>query len=875
MLNDAHMENPPVFFGGDAANMGRVHRLAPASFRELVDQVLNLAVPLNVTREEYAAMPDDAQKRAKRVPYIVPCTFAESPSQRLVEKAVDIVLLCLDIDVDKKTGACPARPYYASPETLAEQLMPFNFAMYSTASSTHAAPRLRIMVEAGHLPVERYRDAVNDIARRIGLVQVTHESYTVHQPMYLPTLFKGDTHHPLLISDVTGRAYQLRDIGDTDAPELPPPPNGRPSPAVESDGFDALEYLRPTVENITLQDARAALKFIDPDVSYPEWLEMAAALRHQFPLEEEDAAYELFDEWSATGTKYVSKEDTRAKWDSLRPNPRNRVPVTIRTLLQRAATAGWDSGQVKARCYKATRQWIIEHADEDGIQVLLTEGLRQIAATPLLTASEEEALLQEIGAVARKVKMKIGLASLRRDLRRMKVAATAVKASKARTPDWAKGMCYVSRLNEFLRPSIYEQLSPEALDSVYGNQLLPTEDELKEGGDSSICARGKPTIRPRDFLLNIVNIPRAYDVIYDPRQFNDTFIVQEGKTFVNTYTRTHPEPDLLRMDEAGELFLRHLHNLIAEDDYARILLDFLAYLVQHPGAKVRWAVLLQGAQGCGKTFLAEAMKAVLGRGHVAPIDNEAIRGQWNDWAYGHQLVVVEEVRVAGQNRHEIMNRLKPLISNDMICINQRFRDSRNVENSANYVLFTNHHDALALSSGDRRYFVLKSKLQTRQQVHALGPHYFEGLFAMLRDNAAGLRAWFEHYEISKDFCPDGHAPETVYLQQLVADTASDVQAALRETIEDSLHPLVRPDLVSSTILRQLIQEAGTPCAPQQLARVLRDEGWARAGRFPLDDEARHYLWVRADGTLQVTDAARVANQRLEEAAKNGTGEELL
>jgi hypothetical protein len=211
----------------------------------------------------------------------------------------------------------------------------------------------------------------------------------------------------------------------------------------------------------------------------------------------------------------------------------------------------------------------------------------------------------------------------------------------------------------------------------------------------------------------------------------------------------------------------------------------------------------------------------------------------------------------------------------MSCINQRFRDSRNVENSANYILFTNHHDALALSSGDRRYFVLKSKLQMRQQVIALGPHYFEELFAMLRDNAAGLRAWFEHYEISKDFCPDGHAPETVYLQQLVTDTAGDVQTALHEAVEDSLHPLVRPDLISSTLLSQLIVEAGTPCTAQQLARVLRDEGWVRAGRYLLDDGARHHLWVRADGTLPTTDAAKLAGQRLAEAAKNGTGEELL
>ncbi len=47
----------PAFFGGDATDLGHVRRLPQTSFRELVDQVLNLAVPLNVTREQYLAMP--------------------------------------------------------------------------------------------------------------------------------------------------------------------------------------------------------------------------------------------------------------------------------------------------------------------------------------------------------------------------------------------------------------------------------------------------------------------------------------------------------------------------------------------------------------------------------------------------------------------------------------------------------------------------------------------------------------------------------------------------------------------------------------------------------------------------------------------------
>lgn len=851
----------PVFFGGDATELGRVRRLVPTSFRELVDQVLNLAVTLNVTREEYSKLDKRQRHMAKRVPYIVPCTYAESPTQRLLENAQSITLLCIDVD-----DSVHARPYYRSPETLQEQLAPFNFAVYATASSTSDLPRIRIIIEAAHLPVNMYRSAIEDIAARIGLPEVNKESYTANLPMYLPTIFKGDDEdeHPLLLSVTDGQAYHARDVPIQDGKPTPPPPDKGDAAFDTASSGDELDYLRPTVDGVTLGDVKSALSHLDADMSYPEWLEIAACLRHQFSRAEQlHDAYALFDEWSSQGSKYVSSEDTKAKWASLKPSPKGRVPLTIRTLLHKAALGGWDASPVKGRCFATTMAWI--RSDHESSK-LLGGGLGRIAATPLISQSEEEALLQELVSQTKKQHgLKIGLASLRKDLRKLKTAARAEKKKTEKTPSWAKGICYVAHINQFFRHSTVEHFSPEALDRSYGSKLLPSEEQLKDMGDDSIGMKARPIVRPQDYLLNLVQIPVAYDTLYDPQSPNDTFIHQEGRVYVNTYVRNYPEPDEDQADYAGMIFMEHLTNLIAEPEYRTTLLDFLAYIVQNPGAKIRWAVLLQGAQGCGKTALAEAMKVVLGRGHVAPVDSETLRGSWNDWAYGSQLVTLEEVHVAGQNRHEVMNRLKPLISNDLIGINQRFRDSRTLENKTNYLLFTNHHDALALSAGDRRYFVVKSGLQTKAQVAALGEKYFERLFGMLRNYGAGLRHFFENHEISPDFQCDGHAPVTTYLQQLITDTASEAAAVVKELLEDSVHPLIKPDLLSSSILMAQLEGHGVVrCSAQHLAHVLRDEGYVQAGRHYLTDGAKHPLWVRSDGPYQLSEVKDLAEKRLAE-----------
>lgn len=839
----------PVFFGGDATDLGHVRRLPQSSFRDLVDQVLNLAVPLNVTREQFLAMPKHERQKAKRVPYVVPCSFADSPSQRLLELAREVCLLCLDVDDARQAG-----PFLSAPEVVAEQLMPFNFAVHTTASSTPQAPRVRLLVEADRLPPDRYADALADLSRRLGLPGANRESRVVVQPMFLPTLFKGEDAHPLVWSEVGGRAYRLSDLGA----DQPLAGDGPARPVELGEADDDLDFLRNPVDEVTLRDAASALAALDPDCGYAEWLDVAAALRHQFQGDDGEAAYELFDEWSSAGGKYVGREDTRAKWDSLKPQPRGRAPVTIRTVLKRAKDAGWNAGAAQERLFSAVRARIRTYPDAE-VARLMHEGIDWVAATPLLTKSEEEALLQEISRRLSAAKMKVSLSSLRKDLRAHKALADAQREKKERVPAWAKGLCYVAHVNQFFRPASGEVFSPEALDRAYGNRLLPSEEQLKEAGDHSIGTRSRPVVQPQDYLLNIVQVPVVYDYLYEPQQPNDAFLHVDGRAYVNTYLRNYPEPAPEEAEECGALLMRHLQVLIAEPAYQEIVLHWMAHIVQRPGVKIRWAVLLQGAEGCGKTVLADALSACLGPGHVKPIDGKALGGGWNEWAYGTQVVALEEVRVAGQNRHEVMNALKPLITNETVNINQRHRDSRPVPNRANFILFTNHHDALAVSNNDRRYCVIKSPLQTKPQVRALGGRaYFDPLYKMIEQKAAGLRSFLEQVRIPESFPTNGPAPDTVYMDQLVQDAASEPMAMLREILADGENPLVRGDVLSSVTLGQMLNAAcDSRVSSQYLASLLREEGFRSLGRHTVAG-VKHTVWARSDGSDGSTDESALA-----------------
>lgn len=851
------MIQPTYFFGGDASDLGRVYQFKQTSFRTLVEQIFNVPVVLNTTRAEYSAMDKATRTATKRVPYIVPATFGSSPCQRNYGSATGISLLCLDID-----NSDMARPYYNAPEILAEQLMPFNYVVHTTASSTEALPRIRIIVQA-KLTLKEYVPALRDLARRIGLASVNTESRVAVQPMYLPTLFRDEKDfHPVLLSEYGGRIYVATDIlKNSDAQSAPE----------TSAPDDGLEFVRPILADVTLADVAGALKHLDPDMPYNDWLEVAMCMRHQFQRDAADQAYALFDEWSSQGTKYAGIEDTKAKWMSILPFTRNRAPLTIRTLLVRAAKAGWDSRTVAGRCYRATMEWVQQSGLRD-VSKLFQEGLSRIMATPLLTSSEEETILRAIAKKARELDVVVSPVTLRKDLRRLK-QVTQTKEKKELIPDWARGLCYIGRTDEFFRQSTGERLSPAALDRVYGSKLAPTEAQLKNMDDDIMRNKNHPRVRPQDYLLFEMKVPTVYDTVYDPLNANDVFIESNDVLYVNSYVRRYPEPDPVQAEAAGQLWMGHLTNLIGENKYRQQLMDFLAFIIQYPGHKIRYSVMLQGCEGCGKTFISEAMASIIGKEHVISIDSEALKMSWNDWANRAQLVTLEEIRVAGQNRHEIMNRLKPLISNDLININQRLRDSRTVANKANYILFTNHHDALPLTQSDRRYFVLKSPLQTKEQVLALGGKaYFGPLYQMIRENAAGLRAFFEQWPISDDFDPNGQAPTTTYWQEVLAAGTSEATAAIRELIEDQLHPLVQKDIVSSRVLMQQLEDYGlSRITGQYIGSLLRDDDYISIGRHWIGTE-KHPLWVKhgSKWARQINSPRRIlkeAKQRMDDNAE--------
>jgi hypothetical protein len=818
----------PRYFVGAANDLGTVSALPQQDFLSLCNEVIQAITQLPLTREAYHALPNKQRDRAKRSQYLTPATFTRTPSARKTEFGAKANLLAIDVD-----DAADARRLLDSDWS---QLGDLAFVVWQTASSTPEAPRLRIMVSAEGVPLSRYAVAVRTVGEMLGLTNITRESLVPVQPMYLPVVFAdaGDP-SPIVICKPEGEPFLTTDVLSESDLEDDSTDDMSGGDGVVAD----LDFLRNPLEGISPDDVRSALATLDPDMPMQDWVTVGMGLRHQFG----DDGYDLWREWSAKGNKFTGDEDTEKRWQSFKSQPTHRIPVTIRSVFRKAQAAGWTDAALTTRTREELTAWITH--DTRTTEELLDHGSKKIAqVSSLLGVLGEKAMMTALKNTMQKRGMTLTLPDIRKEVARIKTES----ARQTGVPKWARGFCFVSSKGVFYKYTTDRVITPETLDLMYGG---------------SLASHGEDDVRPREYLINSVGIPQVENLRYEPKYGEKRFFTEDGVPYVNIYRPGNVAPDYARMDEARDVFLNHVANLVHEPAYQKRLIDFLAYHVQHPGAKIRWAILLQGAQGCGKTFLAHAMTAVLGRRNVAKVAaSNVLEDKFNDWAYGHQLVVMDEIRVIGHNRYGVMDKLKPCISDDTVSLRAMREAARTVPNVTNYLMFTNYHDSLAIHDEDRRYFVLQSPLQRKEQIDALGGSaYFDRLFSLVTDNAGGLKAFFEKWDIASDFNPEGRAEVTPYLRDLVENSASPLTAAVRQAISEEPLPLVRKDLVSMSAVRGLVQhcQGVSEFSDQTLAAVLREMGWTKAERVMLEGE-RHTLWVK---DLDPRTAKHVATTRWE------------
>lgn len=317
-----------------------------------------------------------------------------------------------------------------------------------------------------------------------------------------------------------------------------------------------------------------------------------------------------------------------------------------------------------------------------------------------------------------------------------------------------------------------------------------------------------------------VRFPRVAATCFRPELPAGAIVREEGVDLVNAYVPV----DTLAIDGDPAPFLGLMSRLLPDDRDRRILLSYMAALVQHRGRKFQWWPVVQGTEGNGKTLLVSALAHAVGNRytHCPNVAEIAKSGnKFNGWVRNRLFLGMEEVYVPA--RREFLEEFKTTVTNSRLPIEAKGIDQVMGDNRANGLMCTNHRDGVPVTIDTRRYAVFYTAQQSKADLErdGMGGGYFPDLYdwALGRNAYAHLGAnyglavvnrYLQAYQIAEEFNPAGQcqrAPTTSSTGAAIAASLGGVEQEILEAIGQGL-PGFSGGWVSSIMLDRLLEKLG-------------------------------------------------------------------
>lgn len=538
--------------------------------------------------------------------------------------------------------------------------------------------------------------------------------------------------------------------------------------------------------DISDEELRNRLMMVPNPEDYDTWVQVGMALYHQYDGDEN--GLDLWHEWSETADNY-DRDALERRWNDFGIDGKKRAPLTARFIL------------------RLSKEALVENA------AALSMNLRDMfsnAKTLVDWNKARDATREaEIDGMTRST-----LASLAKErldtinnghktpLSEVKKAIAFLPSKGEKTPGWAESWVYDTSDDRFFATDKKISASTQGFNAMYDRKAMTRKDILD--------GKSGPTSAASALALNLYKIPTVNGRRYEPGK--DAIFYAADGVFANTYPEHEipklPEQILPRDKRAIAIVKDHIRHLLVKPEERRLLLDWLSWVVQNPGRHVNWSILLQGVEGDGKSFFGFLLRAVMGMSNVQMLNAHILESPFTDWVVGQCVTCIEEVRlIKNQNKYELLNRIKPFITNNVIEVHPKGKPTYDAVNTTSYLLFSNYRDALPIDDDGRRYCVLFSQWQRKDRLQAFleeNPDYYENLYRTIETSAPALRQWLLEREQLPTFKPFGNAPDTDARKYMIRQAQPEFIQNLNDIIAEGDEPLISNELLDAVRLEEVL-----------------------------------------------------------------------
>ena len=437
------------------------------------------------------------------------------------------------------------------------------------------------------------------------------------------------------------------------------------------------------------------------------------------------------------------------------------------------------------------------------------------------------------------------------------------------------GCIYIRDLHRVFTPD-GALLKPEQFRVMYGGYVFAL-DSTNDGKKTKSAWEAFTESQGAKF-------PRAHGICFRPEEVPGAMISEEGHVLVNTYIPIQTP----RQEGDPTPFLQHLAKVLPIETDRAILLAYMAACIQHPGVKFQWTPLLQGCEGNGKTLFINCLSEAIGKRYTH-LPNAADLGgngaKFNAWIQNKLFIGVEEVYVS--DRREVLDALKPLITNPRIEIQGKGVDQITGDNRANFIMCSNHKDAILKTQSDRRFCVFYTAQQSVEDLtrDGMGGSYFPSLYKWLKAGGyAIVTDYLYRYAIPDALNPATNchrAPITSSTNEAVGLSLGGVEQEILEAIDEGRSGFKAPWISSRAFEGLLEARRDTKRIPPNKRReILRALGYdwhpgLTNGRVntACPEGGKPRLYIKRDHIhAQLKDAAIIRRLYIEaQGAEGSTG----
>jgi len=262
------------------------------------------------------------------------------------------------------------------------------------------------------------------------------------------------------------------------------------------------------------------------------------------------------------------------------------------------------------------------------------------------------------------------------------------------------------------------------------------------------------------------------------------------------------------------------------------VLDHLSMPFQHPGNKVRSAILFHSEHyQVGKNTFFSIVREALGKDNCAIVTpGEAVDRQKG--FLEHQLVLIDEIKLDGKYQEKIstLNTMKPMMTNEDHRIRPLFHNWKDIYSTCFFMLFTNHKDALAVDTNEARYTIIDIG-KTREE---MGGDEFFNLFwtpeGKLVDDVVEAVKWFlTNRKISSNFNPKSVSLKTNFLEVMSKEGGHPLLKEVEPLFKERATPFHQTVIAIQDAFDWLKKHKRITGRINDLADVLKKLGCERVG----------------------------------------------